>query len=85
MMSRYVLNYAGSGATREIVADTDKEAKRVALSLIGETAVAGWQWDDNGTNDDGQQMERLLLWTSEEMAENDDGARAVAELTVVRD
>ena len=84
-MSKYVMNYAGSGATREIVADNDTEAELIALRLIGPDAFAADQWDSDGVNDDDQPMERLLLWDCEEDSVNDDGGKAVAELTVVRD
>ncbi len=37
------------------------------------------QWDADGVNDDGKTMERLLVWATEEDAENDPGANAVAQ------
>ncbi len=83
-MTTYVLNYAGSGAVSEIIADSDTEAERIALEQIGDDAVAAEQWDSDGTNDDGRPMERLLIWATEDESVNDDGAKAVAQLTVVR-
>jgi len=83
-MSNYVLNFAGTGATSEIVADTDTDAISQAEELLGADVVSAEQWDADGTNDEGQRMERLLFWASEADAQNDPGARAIAQLTVVR-
>jgi hypothetical protein len=83
-MTYYVLNYAGSGAVSEIVADSDMEAARIALDLIGGDAVAADQWDADGQNDDEEPMERLLIWACEEDSRDDPGAKAIAQLTVVR-
>lgn len=83
-MKSYVLNRVGGGQTSEIFAEDDIDAELQALALIGGDAVAAEQWDADGRNDDDQQMERLLLWSCEGDSINDDGARAVAQLTVVR-
>jgi hypothetical protein len=45
------------------------------------SAVYAEQWDQSGWNDDGQQMERLCIWATEDDAEDDFGAKAVAQLT----
>lgn len=83
-MTTYVLNFAGGGQVSEIVADNDREAAREALARIGDGAVTAEQWDAAGANDDGQSMERLLIWATEADSNNDDGAKAAAQLTVVR-
>lgn len=82
-MSRYALEYA-DGRVSEIAADNDTDAEIAALARFGDDAVAADQWDADGTNDYGEQMERLLIWESEEESINDPGAKAVAQLTVVR-
>lgn len=84
-MSNYALNYAGTGAVSEIVADCDADAEQQALDLIGEGSVAAEQWDADGQNDVGDLMERLLIWACEGDSINDDGAKAAAQLTAVRD
>lgn len=83
-MSIYALEYA-DGRVTEIVADNDTDAELAAMARFGEDAVAADQWDAAGVNDDGKQCERLLIWESEADAENDPGAKAVAQLTVVRE
>jgi hypothetical protein len=82
-MAAYTLEYA-DGRITEIVADDDTSAELAALACLGDDAVAAEQWDADGHDDDGCRCERLLLWASEEDAEGDDGARAVASLTAVR-
>ena len=82
-MSIYGLEYA-DGHVTEIVADNDTEAEASALARFGDEAVAADQWDADGQNDDGQPMERLLIWETEEEADNDPGAKAIAQVTVVR-
>ncbi len=82
-MSDYALEYA-DGRVSEIVADNDNQATAAALARFDDDAVACEQWDSRGRNDDGKPVERLLIWENEGDAENDPGAKAVAELTVVR-
>jgi len=83
-MSKYALEMADGSGISEIVADNDTDAEAAALARFGEEAVAADQWDADGTNDDGDPMERLLIWDSEEDSIDDPGANAVAQLTVVR-
>ena len=83
MMTTYVLEHA-NGAKQTIEAEHDADAASEALEIIGDDAVAAEQWDADGTNDDGEPMERLLIWATEADAQDDPGANAVAELTVVR-
>lgn len=82
-MSRYALEYA-DGRVSEIVADDDTEAEIAAMARFGDEAVAAEQWDGDGSNDDGEPCERLLIWDCEADSINDPGAKAVAKLTVVR-
>lgn len=81
-MTTYALEYS-DGRVTEIVADNDTAAEQAALARFGEDAIAADQWDANGFSDDDKPMKRLLIWESEEDAENDDGAHAVAALTCV--
>jgi hypothetical protein len=87
-MNSYVIT-TPNGELSERHFDSDSEAERWAIDWIGnvlgyEDAVAADQWDADGTNDDDEPMERLLFWASEEDAENDAGANAIAQLSVVR-
>lgn len=82
-MSRYTLEYT-DGQVVKIVADNDTEAETAALARFGDAAVAAEQWDAGGTSDDGEPIERLLIWETEEDSIDDPGAKAVAQLTAVR-
>lgn len=82
-MKSYTLNFAGTGATSEIFAKDDQDAISQATLVIGGDPVVCDQWDSDGINDDDQPCKRLLIWASEEDADNDDGANAVAELSTV--
>ena len=79
----YVLCYA-DGRVSQVVANSDTEAEAVALERFDHNAVAAEQWDADGTNDEGDPVERLLIWRSEAESVDDDGAKAIAQLTVVR-
>ena len=78
-MSVYGMKRA-DGRVVEIVASNDREAVSAAVARVGDNAVVAEQWDADGMGDDGEEMERLLIWDNEEEAENDPGAKAVAEL-----
>jgi hypothetical protein len=82
MKKCYVLNFVGSGATSEIWAGSDGEAIFQAKAILGESVTA-LQWDADGENDDGEQCKRLLIWSSEKDALNDDGSKAIASLSTV--
>lgn len=84
-MKSYVLNMAGSGATSEIYADNDDAAIEQVKTILGSEIVICDQWDADGHNDDDEQCKRLLIWASEEDADNDDGKNAIAELSTVGD
>ena len=82
-MKSYVLNFTGTGATSEIYANTDADAISQAVTIIGGDPVVCDQWDADGRNDDNEPCKRVLIWSSEEDADNDDGKNAVAELSTV--
>lgn len=82
-MKSYVLSWAGSGATSEIMADSDTAAIEEACIILGEGVVEADQWDDDGRNDDGEPCKRILFWADEESAMNDDGGNAIAQLSTV--
>lgn len=71
------INYAGSGAISECL--TIEEARAI-LEDQYPGCVFAEQWDADGTNDEGRPMERLLVWASEQDADNDPGVRAVAQI-----
>ncbi len=81
-MKSYVLNWSGTGAISEIFADTDEDAIAQAIDLTRAPIVAD-QWDADGWNDDGEPCKRILLWDTEELAENDAGAKATASLSTI--
>jgi hypothetical protein len=81
-MAIYTLEYA-DGRTTDIVADDDTAAERAALDRFGDDAVAAENWDDYGTNDDGEPMKRLLIWESEAESIDDPGVNSVAYLTII--
>lgn len=79
----YAINHTHSGAVTEITADDDTAATAAVLAMLGRDVVIADQWDADGTNDDGVQCWRRLIWEDESSSENDDGANAVASLTRV--
>lgn len=82
-MNIYTINCADTGSVIEIVAVSDEAAIRAVRSRLGQDVVIADQWDADGTNDDGVQMWRLLIWDSEADAENDCGQNSIAQLTRV--
>lgn len=82
-MKSYVLSLADSGATSEIYADSDDAAIDQASSILGGDPVVADQWDDDGQNDDDEPCKRILFWADEESAENDAGAKSIAQLSTV--
>lgn len=82
-MSRYALEYR-DGRVTEIAATTDGEAESMACRRIGGDAIIADDWDWTGIDDDGNDHFRALIWESVEDSIDDDGAKAVAELTVVK-
>lgn len=78
----YVVNYA-DGGTSEIWAKSDADAIKQALALprLADAYVGDWQED--GTDDDGETVWACLLWASEEGSENDPGAKSIAKITHV--
>jgi hypothetical protein len=84
-MTTYTLNFAGSGAVSEILADSDTQAIQTAESILESHGYdsPAWadQWDADGANDDGVDMERLLCWATEEDSIDDPGVRAIAYLS----
>lgn len=92
-MSIYKLQFNGDSEMGEIFeCETDAGAIDMAEDYIetvmhpAETCCLCWggAWDADGVNEDGFPCERLLVWASEEDAENDAGEKALAQLTVVR-
>jgi len=94
-MKSYTLNYAGSGVCTEFFAPNDKEALELAASMIvggghcidndgnrSEPVIAD-QWDADGYNDDDEPCKRILIWACEADAENDNGAKSIAQVETV--
>lgn len=81
-MSQYAIEYT-DGRVTEISASNDTEAESTAMDRFGDDAVICDSWDQAGTNDDGEQCWRKLIWASEEDSDNDPGDKAIAQLTVV--
>lgn len=82
-MKSYVWSEAGSGATTEFFAESDKAAIKQILSEQPEGTVVAYDWDADGQNDDGDPCKRILFWASEEDAKNDPGANAIGQLETV--
>lgn len=78
----YVVNYA-DGSTSEIWATSDTDAIKQALALprLNDAYVGDWQ--EHGTNDDGETVWACLLWATEADAENDPGSKSIAKITHV--
>lgn len=81
-MSRYALEYT-DGRVTEITADNDIDAEAAAMDRFGDDAVICESWDQAGANDDGEQNWRKLIWENDDDANNDTGAKAIAQLTVI--
>lgn len=63
------------------IEDAVRRSKEVAGPwLVHEVRNLAGEWEPDGTGDDGQPMERRLVWTSESDSEGDDGSRAVCEM-----
>lgn len=94
-MKSYTLNYAGSGVCKEFFAPNDKEAIELAIGFIISGGncidddgnrfepVAADQWDAAGYNDDDEPCKRILFWACEVDAENDNGAKSIAQVETV--
>jgi hypothetical protein len=87
-MQSYTLNVADSGEVDEFFAKHDGAAEVEARRMLADRgypdAIPADQWDGDGTNDDGQPCERLLFWANADDAENDPGAKSIAQIEVVR-
>jgi hypothetical protein len=87
-MKSYVLQFAGSGEVCEGNFGSEVDAILWAESVLGargydrEEIVTGG-WDADGQNDDGEQCHRMLFWADEDAAENDAGAKSIAQLCKV--
>lgn len=86
-MQSYVIS-CQTGELSEGYFDSDEQAERWAMDWLTDVLglddpVAADQWDADGRNDDGEPMKRLLFWASEEDAQDDSGANAIAQLSVV--
>ena len=87
-MAKYYLDYAGSGAHEEIIANNDLDAQQRAIDMLARAneidpadVVEGDEWCADGVNDDGEPQERILFWASEDDAENDNGAKSIGQLS----
>lgn len=78
----YVVNYA-DGSTSEIWAQSDADAINQALALPRIAGAYVGDWQEDGTDDDGETVWACLLWESEEESQNDPGASAIAKITHV--
>ena len=85
-MRSYTLNIAGTGECSELFAENDTEAERIAEGMLGrDSLVFCDQWDADGVNDDDEPCKRLLIWANEEDAENDAGAKSIAQIETIGD
>jgi hypothetical protein len=83
-MKSYTLNIAGTGECSEFFADNDTEAEAVAARMLARDGLVFCdQWDADGVNDDDEPCKRLLIWASEEDAENDAGANSIAQIETI--
>jgi hypothetical protein len=80
-MSQIVINYVGSGAVTECISVDDAMAR---IETQYPDADYG-DWEDNGRNDVGRPMERMLVWEDEASSEGDNGQAAVCEISRVRE
>lgn len=86
MTKSYTLNIAGTGECTEFFADSDAEAEIIAGRMLNRDGlVFADQWDADGVNDDDEPCKRLLVWASEEDAENDSGAKSLAQIETIGD
>lgn len=83
IMKSYVLELVNSGGETEILAETEKKAIAMALEIIGQGAISAENWDTAAPNDDGEPCKRLLIWDDAELADNDPGQHAVAQLVTI--
>jgi hypothetical protein len=74
-----VIEYA-DGRVSEYI---DEQQARDQVEREYPDAVFADQWDAAGHNDEGEPMERLLVWSCEADAVDDAGAKAVCQLTRV--
>ena len=92
-MKSYTLRYAGSGVCKEFFAPNDKEALELAACMVvgdcfdkdgnrSEPVIAD-QWDSDGYNDDDEPCKRILIWACESDAENDNGAKSIAQVETI--
>lgn len=70
----YQITYSNGDCTTEH--DTEDDARNEIARTVGDDAVIHDEWQSCGH--DGE--ERLLVWSCESDADNDDGAKAVASL-----
>jgi hypothetical protein len=88
-MKSYTLNIAGTGECIEFFADDDSHAESQARGMLVhdgyDDVVVCDQWDADGVNDDDEPCKRLLIWASEEDAENDAGAKSIAQIETIGD
>jgi hypothetical protein len=85
-MKSYTLNIAGTGECSEFFAENDTEAERIAEGMLGRDGLVFCdQWDADGVNDDDEPCKRLLIWANEEDAENDAGAKSIAQIETIGD
>ena len=86
-MRSYTIEFNGSGEVSEGHFSNDTEAKLWVESVLegrgydADALIEGYDWDQAGTNDDGEQCWRLLYWANEADSEND--AKAICQLCKV--
>lgn len=89
-MSSYVLEYCGGGGISENHCDNDVEALNwveCALEYYGYDAaeLTYGDWGSDGINDDGEPLERMLIWADEASSINDPGTNAIASISRLAD
>lgn len=88
-MPKYYFELADSGTVSEWICNNDTEAAKAAVDQLAsegydvEAIVEDDDWSVDGLNDDGEQCYRLLFWASEEDADNDCGAKSIAQISRV--
>jgi hypothetical protein len=83
-MSTYIINLP-TGGTIEFVGTCDLAAINETIDTLKnlghDTAEVVYDgFEPCGENDEGQQMERCLLWLTDADSENDNGAKAIASI-----